>query len=113
MKKPATLDECIDALNEILSPHEQINLMKMPENELVLNHHGLGRWIRNHWGLWDGGPLADHMKSLGFKHPDDMSSSIIREWWARMNNKPSCIQEDIEKYSKYWEKYENEQRKSS
>lgn len=101
---PSTIDECIEGLNQLLSPEEQISLIKMSEKELVLCHHGLGRWIRNNWGLWSGGPLQDHMKSLGFHHPDDMSTSIIREWWNRMNNRPSCLQEDIEDYARYWEK---------
>lgn len=101
---PTTLDECMEALKERLSPADQVALIRSSADDLGLYHHGLGQWIRNNWGLWKGGPLLDHMTSLGFLHADDMSMSIIREFWARMNNKPSVLQEDIKKYKEYWDK---------
>lgn len=101
---PTTLDECMTALGEILTPEEQMMVTQMTKDDLIQCHHGLGRWIRNNWGLWQGGPLLEHMKAMGFKHPDDISQSIIEEWWARMNNKPSTMQADIQEYKEYWEK---------
>lgn len=101
---PTNLDECMEALKEELSPEDQMKFCKISEDDLSRYHMGLGRWIRNTWGLWTGGPLNEHMKSLGFIHPDDMSSSIIKEFWNRMNDKPSCIEQDVQYYKKYWEK---------
>lgn len=92
------------ALTEILSIEDQTKITKMTEDEIGMTHHGLGQWIRNNWDLWAGGPLLEHMKSLGFTHPDDMSSSIIREFWNRMNGLPSKIQEDIKHYAEFWKK---------
>lgn len=99
---PNTLDECMEALKKVLSAEDQIRLLSSPEKDLGWYHHGLGQWIRNNWGLWRGGPLLDHMKSLGFIHADDMSSSIIREFWARMNNKPSTLEKEIQEYKEFW-----------
>jgi hypothetical protein len=108
MNKPTTLEECMTAFLEMWDLEKQLEFARIPRDELVTTHHGLGRWIRNNWGLWEGGALADHMKSLGFTHPDDMSASIIREFWNRMNNKPSEIQDDIKKYAEHWKKYDEE-----
>lgn len=94
------------AFMEMFSPERQLELGRMSEEDLVMTHHGLGQWIRNNWDLWKGGALATHMESLGFRHPDDMSSSIIKEFWNRMNNKPSEIQKDIKEYAEYWDKQE-------
>jgi hypothetical protein len=102
MDKPTTLEECMIALTKILSIEEQAQLTKMTEDELGDTHHGLGQWLRNNWDLWKGGPLLEHMKSLGFIHPDDMSHSIIKEFWNRLNDRPSQIQEDIKYYAEYW-----------
>ncbi|WP_107037550.1 DUF6794 domain-containing protein [Brumimicrobium mesophilum] len=41
-------------------------------------HHGLGTWIRNNWGLWSGGNLAEElMTTFEIEHPDDMSMRIL------------------------------------
>ena len=102
MDKPSTLEECIKAFKDILSPQDQIEILKMPHNKLIMMHHGLGRWIRNNWGLWEKeSPLYQHMLALGFCHPDDMSQAIIVEYWCRLNNQPSQLQNDI-KISKEW-----------
>jgi hypothetical protein len=101
---PTTLDEAIEALATLLSEEDRVTIAKMSENEVSRLYHSLGQWIRNNWNLWIGGPLLEHMKSLGFIHPDDMSSSIIREFWARMNGVPSKITEEIEEYKQFWEK---------
>jgi hypothetical protein len=113
MAKPTTIDECMIAFNEILSPEDQIEILKMEEEDLVSLHHGLGRWIRNNWGLWDeidtssSNTLLRHMTGMGFQHPDDMSQTLIEEYWARMLNKPSKIQEKIAHYTEFW----NQQKK--
>lgn len=102
--KPVNLEECIKALGEILTPEEQIQLTAFAKDELIQCHHALGQWIRNNWDLWKGGELLENMKAMGFKHPDDISMSIIEEWWARMNNLPSTMEADIKEYADYWEK---------
>lgn len=102
--KPTSLDECMSALQEVLTPEEQAEVIGMTRQELIQCHHGLGQWIRNNWDLWKGGVLCDYMKKLGFIHPDDMSQSIIHEYWTRANKLPSVLAEDIEKYKKFWNK---------
>lgn len=102
--KPSNLKECMTALGDVLTSQERAEVIGMSKKELIQCHHGLGRWIRNNWDLWQGGPLFDHMKSLGFIHPDDMSMAIIKEFWAQANQKPSEINDDIKKYQEYWNK---------
>jgi hypothetical protein len=104
MNVPTTIDEAVQALMDKLSLEDKAAITRMSEDETSDLHHGLGRWIRNNWGLWQGGPLKDHMMSLGFTHPDDMSGSIIREFWARLNKLPSKIAEDVEYYKEFWAK---------
>src|SRR5579885_1608223 len=100
--KPNNLEEAMAALKDVLSPQDQVEITRMTKDELITLHHGLGRWIRNNWGLWAKGELYNHMKSLGFIHPDDMSQAIIHEYWNRMNNQPSTLKKEAEEYAKYW-----------
>jgi hypothetical protein len=104
MNIPNNIDEAMQALIETLSVEDQIAITRMTEDEVGGLHHSLGQWIRNNWGLWSGGPLQDHMTALGFIHADDMSGSLLREFWARMNHLPSKIAEEVEEYKKYWAK---------
>lgn len=99
---PKTYSECQEALNKELNPASQIEFMQLTRKELNRTHHGLGQWIRNNWGLWAGGPLFQDMKTLGFTHPDDMSGTIIKEYWLYLNKLPSEIAQDIEIYNKHW-----------
>lgn len=103
MSIPTNLEEAIEGLWQTLSATQIKEFSLMSEEDLSLAHHSLGTWIRNHWGLWQGGPLLDYMTSLGFIHPDDMSSSIIREFWARLHNLPSTFQQDIQAYKQWWD----------
>lgn len=47
-------------------------------------HMGIGRWIRNNWGLWSGGPLADFFVAHGVRHPDDMSGTILHAYELKL-----------------------------
>jgi len=100
---PTTLEEVMVYLSKALSIEDQAAIISTPEKELIKLHHSLGRWIRNDCKLWTVGPLSQHMKHLGFHHPDDMSMALIKEWWARMNNVPSTLEQDAKEDTKYWE----------
>jgi len=104
MDKPRTIEECMKAFDIVLLPADQLEFVQASKDDLIMLHHSLGRWIRNNWGLWEEGELFHHMKSLGFIHPDDMSQSIIVEYWNRLHGQPSQLKEDIAHYKEYWEK---------
>lgn len=104
MNKPRTLEECMTELKSILSKEDIAEFVKMSKDDVGRMHHGFGMWIRNNWDLWKGGELLEHMKSLGFTHPDDMSHSILTEFWNRLHNEPSQIAEDVKEYAEYWKK---------
>lgn len=107
---PTKFSECNEALNQKLSPANQVEFMNMSRQDLIMTHHGLGQWIRNNWGLWAQGPLYEDMKSLGFKHPDDMSGTIIKEYWLYLHQLPSEIEEDLKRYNKHWDSLSKNER---
>lgn len=104
MNKPRTLEECMTELKEMLSKEDIAEFVKMSKDDVGRLHHSFGQWIRNNWDLWKGGELLEHMKSLGFIHQDDMSHSILTEFWNRLHNEPSQIAEDVKYYAEYWKK---------
>ena len=91
---PTTLAEAHAELERVLSPEVLAKIDAMPsETELWKHHFGLGTSIRNSWGLWQGGPLAEHMKQLGFHHPDIMSGVILETFWCKRHGRDFRLKE--------------------
>lgn len=56
------------------------------------SHFGIGRYLRNNWGLWSGSRLKCYFELQGIAHPDQMSGIIIYTYSLKLNN--ALIQED-------------------
>jgi Domain of unknown function (DUF6794) len=81
---PATLAEAHTRLEQMLSAEELAIVDAMPSERGMSKYHmGLGAGIRNGWGLWRGSALAQHMRELGFIHPDTMSGVILNTFWCK------------------------------
>lgn len=103
-KIPTTLEECFEVLL-VLSKKKEIDMIRsQPEKDMCHHHHGIGMWMRNTWGLWQGGPLQDHFKKMGLWHADDMSGVILTSFHRHLNNKPLEVEEQIKHYLDYWKK---------
>lgn len=66
-------------------------------------HFGLGRQIRNEWGMWN--PDSDLYKwfaAKGIFHADDMSGIIFTSFERRLRNEPIDLDGQIEFYKNYW-----------
>jgi hypothetical protein len=60
---------------------------------MVRFHFTAGLAMRNGWGLWTNSPLAQHLKSFGIQHPDDMSGAILETLWCRLHGQPFRLEE--------------------
>lgn len=71
------------------------------------SHFGLGKYLRNNWGLWSGSRLKCYFECQGIGHPDHMSGMIIETYSMKLNNQrineDSLIKETILALEK-WEK---------
>lgn len=100
---PKNLDEAHAQLLYMLSPAVLQRIRDMPDEKGMNRlHHGLGRWIRNNWGLWAGGELADSLRKLGLHHPDDMSGVILDTFWCKLHNQPFRLEERVAYYDEFW-----------
>lgn len=100
---PTTLAEAHTKLERLLPKEElaKIDAMKT-EDEMIKYHFSLGMSLRNSWGLWGDSPIAKHMRSLGFTHPDDMSSVILKTFWCKRHGEDFRIKERVAYYKEYW-----------
>ncbi len=88
---PKDLGEAFAKLDEELKEVDKNDIKNLPKKEETLKyHHGLGRWMRNNWGLWGGSRLQTYFLERGISHPDDMSSVVLEFYYDWLNgNKES------------------------
>lgn len=83
---PVTIDEAAKVVIAALPEAEAAKIAGMPESELIHLHFGLGMWIRNNLGLWQGNDALMQVlreREPGI-HPDDASMLIIEHVWLRL-----------------------------
>ena len=83
---PGTVDEAAGVVLATLSNEEKNQIAGMAEGDLIELHFGLGMWIRNNLGLWQGNQtlmesIRQHSPDI---HPDDVSMVIIEAVWKRL-----------------------------
>ncbi|MEK6829872.1 MAG: DUF6794 domain-containing protein [Nanoarchaeota archaeon] len=107
--KPNNLSECFEHLDKIISESEDADWFKSTDEEdaVIQSHHGLGRWIRNNWGLWSkDSKLFEYLSKLGLHHPDDMSSIILKSYHRHLNKKELGLDEQVKHYIDFWKEQE-------
>ncbi len=81
---PTSVDAAVRVLQGMIPEDEQAKIAVISEDELTMLHFGLGQWIRNNFGLWQGNPQL--LASTGQTHPDDASGVIIHAFWQRLRD---------------------------
>lgn len=107
---PKNLHECFTVLEEIFNESlDDYEWFKASiEDEVVGGlHDGLGRWMRNTWGLWSKETeLYEVLKNMGLWHADDMYSIILTSYHRKINGKELNLKEQIQAHIDYWKEYE-------
>lgn len=102
-RKPETVKECFDHLDQMFDDTSKYHFMTLPEDHSIsMLHHGFGTWIRNNWGLWGNSALKKSLVDSGMAHPDDMSSVILKAYHRKLNDSTLSITDEAQKYERYW-----------
>jgi len=99
---PTNLDECFIELLQELTDEDITEIKAGSEKDLSIWHHSLGRWMRNHWGLWKDSDLAKWFNSIGIHHADDMSGIILASFWRHLHSKQIHLSDQVKFYQDYW-----------
>ncbi len=108
---PKDLEDSFKELDKMLSKELKDTIRRGKESQMSEHHFGLGLWLRNNWGLWQGLRLAQWFNKQGIFHPDDMSAIILDSYWRRSNKKPLELAKQIKHYQDYWAKSATEDAK--
>lgn len=99
---PKDLEGCFKALNNLLTQDQIDEFKSLDESDRALLHFGLGRWLRNTWGLWNGSRLKDYFNNLGILHADDMSGIILKCYQRHLMGEDLKMEEEVNFYKDYW-----------
>lgn len=102
--QPRTLKEAVNAIYYSLQDNEVEFIKKHKFQATALIHHGLGRELRNKWGLWDKDSILYKffVIEFGIGHADDMSGLILDSVVATVLNEEFDPVEKAEYYRNYW-----------
>lgn len=85
---PKDLGEALAELDKRLPEVDKNEMRALPSREEMIRHHlGLGTWMRNAWGLWNGSRLHKYFTALGVKHPESMSGVILYHYHDWLNGR--------------------------
>ena len=85
---PKDLNSCFFELDKLLNDTIKQDIKnKQTEIDLAEYHMGLGRWMRNNWGLWAGSRLQLYFINKKVTHPDNMSGIILVGYNEHLNGK--------------------------
>ncbi len=102
---PENLGEALIELAQLADGDKDFQCtIKSTEGGFTANaHSGIGRWLRNNWGLWAGqGKLYDWFIEQGIGHADDMSGIILTTFYRRYKKRPEMLEDQILFYKKFW-----------
>lgn len=98
--KPNSIEESFQFLDQMLDDTAKYTFATFPEDIATSRlHYGLGRWIRNNWGLWGSGKLKNELIDSGFVHPDDMSSILLKAYHRKLNDEPLNLSGDHKQHT--------------
>lgn len=99
---PTSLEAALEALGRTLDPGA-IEGLRSGRLKAVDLHNGVGRWMRNNWGLWkQEGPLHAWFVAKGLDHADDMSGVILETYQRHLQGRKLDVDDQIRRYQRFW-----------
>jgi len=100
---PSDMSHAVACLQVLLSEEELSIVRTSSEGDLILLNGGLGRFLRNAWGLWHHSEFAKWFKRNGIDFADDMSAEILVALHRELNNQPWHLGDRRLEYTVSWE----------
>lgn len=77
------IDEIVKDVFNSLVDDEKSSLNQCPKDDLIGYHHSAGRFIRNHYKLWETSWTPEIVDGVDYSpnHPDAVSMQIIERVW--------------------------------
>ena len=84
--RPRTVEEAADRILQLMTAEARSELAWMRRDEIQLEHHRLGRYIRNVLVHGNKELLESAPPGPSRYRPDDISSQILERAWQKLQN---------------------------
>ena len=101
-KYPCTIDSTILMFFHTWNDSITLKFKNIPDSLLAGVNHGLGRWLRNSYGLWSKTCLVKYFWDMGIVHPDDISAILLTSYHRFLNGKELKVKEQVKMYKVFW-----------
>ena len=81
--QPQDIQQAVACLDAHWPAQTKTEFAALAADDLIVTHFGIGMWIRNNWGLWQGGALRDFFTRQNIYHPDTMSGLVLNAYWLK------------------------------
>lgn len=100
---PSTIEQAVDAIVAAVEPADRQVIIES-SNPATQAHHGLGRYLRNNWSLWEAdSPLKrDAVATYRIAHADDISALILDWACAKIRAESFDPMEACERFHRHW-----------
>jgi hypothetical protein len=93
--------DILDAFKELdkkLEPDVKAKLVALKEDDVEQKVSGLGLWMCQNWGFYDGSRFSEYLKQTGVTYPEDMARMTIVSYHRQCNKKDIGLRELAQKY---------------
>ena len=94
-KKFLTEDQIVDDVLSKMDDVSRATWKSIKRSDLIMGHHGTGRMIRNHYGLWEeGNPYVVFNPATHDNHPDQLSFRVMEKVWDAVHSETTEVEGD-------------------
>jgi hypothetical protein len=104
-RPPATINEAVQKLSELIPNHEVAIIRRTTEEEFTGNAIAtLGAWMKQEWDLVNPeAELANYFYNNEIYNPDEMAEVILIVFWRRLNGVPVDLDRLFLERLRYWD----------
>jgi hypothetical protein len=82
---PTTIEASVRLVLGLMPEDEHARITALSRADLATLHLGLGLWMRNHLGLWNGNQAL--LDATGKIHPDEASEVLVEALWQHLQDR--------------------------
>jgi hypothetical protein len=111
---PIDIFDAFKELDKKLEPDVKTKFVALKEEEVEQKVSGLGLWMCQNWGFYEGSRFSEYLKQTGVTYPEDMARMTVVSYHRHCNKKDIGLRELAQKYKDIRrKKYEEKLKKAT
>jgi hypothetical protein len=95
---PIDIFDAFKELDKKLEPDVKSKMIALKEEEVEQKVSGLGLWMCQNWGFYDGSRFSEYLKQTGVTYPEDMARLTVVSYYRYCHKKDIGLRELAQKY---------------